>query len=179
VTGLCECGCGRVTSRHKQNDTARGFVKGQHARFVPGHNMKNASGKTYRVIHVPGRASNQMLEHRRIVEGVIGRPLNPRHEVHHVNGDRRDNRPSNLVVCEDRAYHKLLHARARVVAAGGNPNTQRVCSRCKRVLDVSHFGKRRGSQSGYQTACKPCGNEYRRAAKGLYIPAPNEHEEAA
>jgi DNA-directed RNA polymerase sigma subunit (sigma70/sigma32) len=32
--------------------------------------------------------------------------------VHHVNGDRSDNRPANLVICEDQSYHQLLHQRA-------------------------------------------------------------------
>lgn len=165
MTGLCECGCGRQANRYKQNDARRGFVKGAHARFLPGHNWKRDVGQSYRVIHAPGHPSDQILEHRLIAERAIGRPLDPRHEVHHVNGDRRDNRPSNLVICEDKAYHKLLHFRQRIKAAGGNPSTDRICSRCKRVLPLSAFAKRRGRQSGTQTACKPCGNEYRRKTR--------------
>jgi len=39
-------------------------------------------------------------------------------QVHHVNTERADNRNNNLVICEDSAYHHLLHQRMRAVAAG-------------------------------------------------------------
>jgi hypothetical protein len=50
--------------------------------------------------------------------------------VHHVNGVRTDNRNSNLVLCNDAAYHKLLHRRAHALAACGHAGW-RICRHCR------------------------------------------------
>lgn len=102
--------------------------------------------------------------HRIVAERALGRPLPASVEVHHVDGDITSRTP-RLVICQDRAYHKLLHARERIVRAGGNPNTQRVCSRCREVLPISAFGRSNQRQLGTQNACKQCGYAYKRARK--------------
>ena len=50
------------------------------------------------------------LEHTWVVEKALGRELRRGEVVHHVNGDKADNRNENLVVC-DQSYHRSLHDR--------------------------------------------------------------------
>jgi hypothetical protein len=67
--------------------------------------------------------SNYMqLEHIRIAEVTFGGPLPKGAEVHHVDENPSNNDHHNLVICQDKAYHRLLHSRRRALLACGNPN---------------------------------------------------------
>ncbi len=56
------------------------------------------------------------FEHRLIMENKIGRKLMRGEVVHHINGDPKDNRIENLVLCKTHGQHtKLYHPLNRVL----------------------------------------------------------------
>lgn len=72
---FCSKSC---ANERERNRVSKGFV---HAEY--GYRYFSEKGKW-------------VGEHRRVMEGVIGRPLRKGETVHHKNGDRLDNRPENL-----------------------------------------------------------------------------------
>jgi hypothetical protein len=74
------------------------------------------------------RNGRRVYQHRYVVELALGKPLRWGQEVHHLNGDKTDNRPWNLVVCPDRDYHVLIAARQRQFGYAGLPRVNKVSS---------------------------------------------------
>jgi HNH endonuclease len=72
----------------------------------------------------------RVMLHVLVAEKALGRPLPPKAEVHHVNEIKKDNRNRNLVICEDHAYHALLHQRQRALVACGQASW-RPCNICR------------------------------------------------
>src|SRR5438270_7664223 len=49
------------------------------------------------------------LEHRVVMEGIAGRSLLPREEVHHEDDNKRNNAPENLMLFPNKAAHQRYH----------------------------------------------------------------------
>lgn len=47
--------------------------------------------------------------HRIVAEQILGRPLMKGEVVHHIDGDKRNNDPSNLMVFKSQAEHAKYH----------------------------------------------------------------------
>lgn len=116
------------------------------------------NGRGYRIVYFNGR---KVLEHIAVAESVLGKKLPQGAEVHHVNRNRLDNRPENLVICPDVSYHKLLHVRMDALEASGNAN-YRKCPFCKEYDDTSSMVHNPSARYFYHRACK---REYRRLRK--------------
>jgi hypothetical protein len=127
--GLCQCGCGARTRIATHNDKSKGWVKGQPLKFVRFHSAAStAAVKTARSIgnrqttshgyvRVMVSKGKRPYEHVVVAERALGRPLknlgrgHPDTEVvHHIDGCKTNNAPSNLLICTHR-YHTELHHR--------------------------------------------------------------------
>jgi hypothetical protein len=49
-----------------------------------------------------------VLEHRLVMEKVLGRYLKPDEDVNHINGNKGDNRPENLTVVRHYAHYQEM-----------------------------------------------------------------------
>jgi hypothetical protein len=60
-----------------------------------------------------GRAYTKRLgrhEHRIVAEEMLGRSLKKYEVVHHIDGDKKNNHPSNLLVLPSQREHAALHS---------------------------------------------------------------------
>jgi hypothetical protein len=76
---------------HYFRQRTRGDVGGAENERVKGVRNKWKNGTGYIIDGETGR-----LDHRIVMEQMLGRPLEPFENVHHINGRRDDNRLENL-----------------------------------------------------------------------------------
>lgn len=174
---VCACGCGRPTAFAVKTVQKRGVVKGQPLRFVHGHSgaagrrgsqhpawrggrtMMDGYVRLHRADH-PHAHNGYVFEHVLVAEASLGHLLPRGAEPHHCNGDHADNRPENLVLCENHSYHMILHRRLTAYHATGDPSL-RQCPYC-------HEWTRLGLEDAIlqwngQIVHRRCRNAYKRA----------------
>jgi hypothetical protein len=103
---LCVCGkCGQIISRYDNQGRIRRFIRG-HSPKLKGAGLKsNGYISVYNSYHPHTTKSRYMLQHRLVMEKHLGRYLTNYEVVHHINGNKTDNRIENLQLF----YNKGLH----------------------------------------------------------------------
>lgn len=99
-----------------------------HKTIYAAHGTGARHNSGYWMFEIAGRS---VLRHVLIAERALGRRLPKGVEIHHVDGNRGNDNPSNLVICPDKAYHALLHVRTSALNECGNANWRK-CHICKK-----------------------------------------------
>lgn len=102
--------------------------------------------------------------HVHIAERVLGRPLPKGAQVHHVDGDKSNNKHENLVICPDQAYHFLLHVRTEALELCGNANYRR-CPFCQKWDDPKNMTLYNKQRQTPQVMHRECHAKYERERK--------------
>ena len=107
----------KQTLAHRQKLSAAMKAKGIRppegvgVRFKPGERPWNWRGKPIQTNHGYLRVSGSTrYVHSIIAEEALGRPLKKGEVVHHINGNKIDNRNYNLLICAN-WYNRWLHER--------------------------------------------------------------------
>ncbi len=139
-----------------------------HPCWSGGRHIGNGGYAVIKAPESPHAASNgYALEHIVVAEKALGHPLPEAAIVHHHDTTRSNNANTNLVICEDQAYHLLLHVRMRVLAVGGDPNTQAYCKGCSSLKPLGDFGTITTRKIGRTNKCR----QYMRAdERERYVP---------
>lgn len=87
------CKYAAMRARTKPLENRRGYVTQKGYVMMPVRRERDQSG--------------YIAEHRLIMEAHLGRPLTCFEHVHHVNGDKADNRLENLLLLGNREHQKL------------------------------------------------------------------------
>ena len=96
--------------------------------------------------------STGLMAASRFVKNLLGKRWRSQYEVHHVDYDETNNSHNNLVVCQDKKYHRLLHRRTDALVACGRANWRK-CEICKQYDDPDNLHISKSDRHCYHNKC--------------------------
>ena len=114
---------------------------------------ENGAGTIHRGYLEVTVKGKQMLLHRYLMEMWKGRKLLPTEQVHHIDGDKLNNRIENLRIVTLQTHPKE-HAKG-YYSSNGSSATNKYCSKCGKVKPRSKF-----SQTKRPSWCTICTRHY-------------------
>ena len=72
----------------------------------------------YKPEHPYAEHHGYVLEHRLVMESILGRYLTPKESVHHIDGNKANNAPENLMLMDNEGEHRKLHSKYRTRDSG-------------------------------------------------------------
>lgn len=167
---LCECGCGNPAPIAKKTCSRNGHIKGKAVRFIYNHHLAfhrigqrnpawkggmSRDARGYVLVLSPNspqaNSSRYARLHRLLAEKAIGRVLPIQYPVHHHS-------KMELVICQDHAYHSLLHVRTRAYYACGHADWRKCCY-CRKYDAVDNMTARKSGKH-MQYVHLECRREY-------------------
>ena len=121
--------------------------------YSPGHPMARAPRKKY------------VFEHRLVMSQKLGRLLLPNEVVHHIDGNRKNNHPDNLILFQTNADH-LRHELIGRCPKWTPEGHARILEGCRKPKNLSPEQKARNSEQ----ARKRIANRLRSKVDGRLLP---------
>ena len=111
----------------------------------------------------PNSKNNFIHAHVLLAEKVLGKYLPQKTVIHHFPAYEN---AIHVVICQNQAYHILLHQRYRALIACGDPNWKKCCY-CKKYDDPQNLIiKVSNGHTGYEH--RPCKLEYLKKYRGIH-----------
>jgi len=97
-------------TRKKISEKRSSYIMERHPSWKGGK-RKNHNGYTLiRMSNHPRAVNGYVFEHILIMESILGRYLTSEEVVHHINSNKNDNSPQNLMLFKNESDHQQYHA---------------------------------------------------------------------